>query len=56
MKKTEIRTDRTDAERGRRAKEGLLKILYHICRKISDRVEDVLFHFYFVNGGNREEI
>lgn len=39
--------------REQKVKESLLKIMCRLYQKAADKVEDFLFHFYFVTGGNR---
>ena len=45
----------TGFDRKQKVKESFLKIIYRACQKVSDKIEDLQFQFYFIVGGNSEE-
>lgn len=52
MKKIKTAESGTGTTNEQRLKKDLLKIMCRLCRKTADKVEDILFHFYFVTGEN----
>ncbi len=46
---------RTETGRKQKAKENFLKIICRMCQKVSEKIEDIQFHFYFFVGQNTEE-
>lgn len=53
MKKVKTAESGTGTKKEQRLKKDLLNIMCRLYQKTADRVEDVLFHFYFVTGENR---
>ena len=46
---------RTETGRKQKAKENFLKIICRVCQKVSEKIGDIQFHFYFFVGQNTEE-
>lgn len=53
MKKVKTAECGTETTKEQRLKKNLLKIMCRLYQKTADRVEDILFHFYFITGENR---
>lgn len=45
----------TQISQRKKAKENLLKIICRMCQKVTEKIEDIQFHFYFVVGQNTKE-